>query len=72
MEERRLLATYKIALWKLHHQNELIDVLKKNTPSKQMHTFSILNKVNINVPFSLCKEKGLGTREAGGWMKREL
>lgn len=42
MEKCHFLASQEITLWKLCHQDELIDVLKKknSVPSKQMNILS--------------------------------
>lgn len=69
MEERLFLATYKIALWKLHHQNELIDVLKKTTlpANKCIHFLSWIRLI-LMFHFLCVKKKDLAQgKRVDGW-----
>ena len=70
MEKCRFLASQEIALWKLCHQNKLIDFLKKFS-AQQTNEYIILSKINVKGTFAQFIEEGLCI-QGKGWMKRKL
>lgn len=70
MEKCHFLASQEITLWKLCHQNELIDVLKKFS-AQQTNEYIILSKINDNGTVAQFMEEGLCT-QGKRWMKRKL